>query len=67
MINQQVVRTDDGGRNVVLPMLVSAGTLTRRAVEKTWLTASNAKHDRIGSELKTLGGNIYAQCFSITC
>ena len=24
----------------------------RRAVEKTWLTASNAKVDRIGSELK---------------
>ena len=24
----------------------------RRAVEKTWLTASNAKSDRIGSELK---------------
>ena len=43
-----------GGRNVILPMLVSAGTLTRRAVERTWLTASNSKADRIGSELKTL-------------
>ena len=41
-----------GGRNVILPMLVAAGTLTRRAVERTWLTASNAKQDRIGSELK---------------
>ncbi|QRW18835.1 DNA polymerase gamma 1 [Rhizoctonia solani] len=30
------------------------GTVTRRAIEKTWLTASNAKANRIGSELKTL-------------
>lgn len=29
------------------------GTITRRAVEKTWLTASNAKKTRIGSELKS--------------
>ena len=43
---------DEGGRNVILPMMVTAGTLTRRAVERTWLTASNAKADRIGSELK---------------
>jgi DNA polymerase gamma 1 len=48
-----VVQIDD--RNVILPHLVCAGTLTRRAVEKTWLTASNTKEDRIGSELKTLG------------
>ena len=47
-----------GGRNVILPMLVAAGTLTRRAVERTWLTASNAKQDRIGSELKVRYGPI---------
>ena len=55
--DQLVVDCDgsgSGGRNVILPMLVSAGTLTRRAVERTWLTASNAREDRIGSELKTL-------------
>ena len=34
--------------------MVPAGTLTRRAVERTWLTASNAKADRIGSELKSM-------------
>ena len=28
--------------------------MTRRAVEKTWLTASNARPDRIGSELKAM-------------
>jgi DNA polymerase gamma 1 len=31
---------------------VVAGTLTRRAVEPTWMTASNAYVDRVGSELK---------------
>ncbi|KAL6942063.1 DNA-directed DNA polymerase gamma mip1 [Hanseniaspora vineae] len=30
------------------------GTVTRRAVENCWLTASNAKKNRIGSELKSL-------------
>jgi DNA polymerase gamma 1 len=34
-------------------MRLCAGTLTRRAVERTWLTASNARADRVGSELKT--------------
>jgi hypothetical protein len=28
------------------------GTVTHRAIEKTWLTASNAKKNRVGSELK---------------
>ncbi len=30
------------------------GTVTRRAVEKTWLTAANAKEGIVGSELKSL-------------
>ncbi|XP_013394573.2 DNA polymerase subunit gamma-1, partial [Lingula anatina] len=38
----------------ILPRIVTAGTVTRRAVEKTWLTASNAYSDRIGSELKAM-------------
>ena len=54
--NQMVVKT--GGNNAenmaIIPQLVTAGTLTRRAVEKTWLTASNAKEDRVGSELKAM-------------
>jgi len=37
----------------IIPQMVTAGTLTRRAVEGTWLTASNARKDRIGSELKS--------------
>lgn len=34
--------------------MVTAGTITRRAVEPTWLTASNARPDRVGSELKAM-------------
>jgi DNA polymerase gamma 1 len=36
----------------IIPQVVAMGTITRRAVEKTWMTASNAKKNRIGSELK---------------
>lgn len=36
----------------ILPQVAVSGTLTRRAVEPTWMTASNAYKDRIGSELK---------------
>ena len=34
--------------------LTVAGTVTRRAVEPTWLKASNAYEDRVGSELNLL-------------
>lgn len=37
---------------IILPKLVTMGTITRRATENTWLTASNSKKNRIGSELK---------------
>jgi len=39
---------------MILPQIVPMGTITRRAVENTWLTASNAKKDRVGSELKAM-------------
>ena len=39
---------------VILPQVVTMGTVTRRAIEKTWLTASNAKKNRVGSELKSM-------------
>lgn len=38
----------------ILPQLVIAGTLTRRAVERTWLTAANAEEQRVGSELRAM-------------
>ncbi|GAA5989690.1 hypothetical protein JCM10908_000590 [Rhodotorula pacifica] len=39
---------------LILPQVVPMGTITRRAVERTWLTASNAKKNRVGSELKSM-------------
>ena len=39
---------------VILPQVITMGTVTRRAIEKTWLTASNAKKNRVGSELKAM-------------
>lgn len=38
----------------IVPRVITAGTVTRRAVEQTWLTASNAYLDRVGSELKAM-------------
>lgn len=42
------------GRGYILPQIIPMGTITRRAVENTWLTASNAKANRVGSELKSM-------------
>jgi DNA polymerase gamma 1 len=39
---------------VILPQMTAMGTITRRAIERTWLTASNAKKNRVGSELKAM-------------
>jgi DNA polymerase gamma 1 len=38
----------------ILPQIIPMGTVTRRSVERTWLTASNAKKNRVGSELKSM-------------
>lgn len=46
--------TSDPKLGFILPQLIPMGTITRRAVEKTWLTASNAKKNRVGSELKSM-------------
>ncbi|XP_028920802.1 DNA polymerase subunit gamma-1 isoform X1 [Ornithorhynchus anatinus] len=45
---------EEGRYGAILPQVVTAGTITRRAVEPTWLTASNAREDRVGSELKAM-------------
>jgi DNA polymerase gamma 1 len=41
-------------RGIIIPQVITMGTVTRRAIEKTWLTASNAKKNRVGSELKAM-------------
>lgn len=38
----------------IIPQVVVSGTLTRRAVEPTWMTATNAQSERIGSELRSM-------------
>ncbi|XP_003702316.2 DNA polymerase gamma, catalytic subunit tam [Megachile rotundata] len=38
----------------ILPVVVVCGTLTRRAVEPTWMTASNSDEERVGSELRAM-------------
>lgn len=38
----------------IVPQVVVSGTLTRRAVEPTWMTASNAHPERVGSELRCM-------------
>ncbi|KAI5964481.1 MIP1 [Candida theae] len=48
---------------IIIPNLASMGTITRRATENTWLTASNAKRNRIGSELKALIEAPEGYCF----
>ena len=53
-VNMQFPPKDEGKYGIILPQMVAMGTVTRRAVERTWLTASNAKANRIGSELKSM-------------
>lgn len=47
-------KKDATKQGFILPQLIPMGTITRRAVENTWLTASNAKKTRVGSELKAM-------------
>lgn len=47
----------------ILPQVIPMGTITRRAVENTWLTASNAKKNRVGSELKAMVKAPDGYCF----
>lgn len=44
----------DNSYGAIIPQVVVCGTLTRRAVEPTWMTASNAQLERIGSELRSM-------------
>ncbi|KAI9703129.1 MAG: DNA-directed DNA polymerase gamma mip1 [Candelina mexicana] len=47
----------------ILPQVIPMGTITRRAVENTWLVASNAKPNRVGSELKSMVRAPPGYCF----
>lgn len=54
LVNMGLEKRPQGKYGMILPQMITMGTVTRRAVEKTWLTASNAKKNRIGSELKSM-------------
>lgn len=51
--SNEITRTIDD-MAAIIPQVVVCGTLTRRASEPTWMTASNAQSDRIGSELRSM-------------
>ncbi|WVR04955.1 hypothetical protein IAU60_001967 [Kwoniella sp. DSM 27419] len=53
-IMDQMVVYQSPSSGMILPQVITMGTVTRRAVEATWLTASNAKKNRVGSELKAM-------------
>lgn len=68
IMSQMVVwkdKPDDKGQDLgyILPQVIPMGTITRRAVENTWLTASNAKSNRVGSELKSMIAAPPGYCF----
>lgn len=48
------LRDEDMEYGAIIPQVVVCGTLTRRAMEPTWMTASNAQRERIGSELRAM-------------
>jgi DNA polymerase gamma 1 len=48
---------------IILPQTAPMGTVTRRATEATWMTASNAKKNRVGSELKSMVQAPEGYCF----
>jgi DNA polymerase gamma 1 len=73
-MSQMVVYKGDGAKGpdqvtgasetgYILPQVIPMGTVTRRAVENTWLTASNAKNNRVGSELKSMVKAPPGYCF----
>ena len=53
-VDMQFARSAEHKWGMILPQVITMGTVTRRAIEKTWLTASNAKKNRVGSELKAM-------------
>src|SRR5436305_4030781 len=57
------VEAKQEGFGIILPQVIPMGTITRRAVENTWLTASNAKNNRVGSELKSMVRAPPGYCF----
>jgi DNA polymerase gamma 1 len=60
---EKKLRKTKNSQAFILPQLIPMGTITRRSVENTWLTASNAKVNRVGSELKSMVKAPPGYCF----
>jgi len=58
-----VAREGSDDLGAILPRVIVCGTVTRRAVEPTWLTASNQDTTRVGSELKAMIQSPPGYCF----
>ncbi|TID23209.1 hypothetical protein CANINC_003226 [Pichia inconspicua] len=63
LLKNSKMKSEDKDIGYIIPQIIPMGTITRRAVEKTWLTASNAKKSRLGSELKSLIKAPAGYCF----
>ncbi|XP_055913074.1 DNA polymerase subunit gamma-1, mitochondrial [Eupeodes corollae] len=48
------LQSEEREYGAIIPQVVVCGTLTRRAMEPTWMTASNAQRERVGSELRSM-------------
>lgn len=50
-----IMEMEDGnqGVGVIIPQCIPMGTVTRRSVDATWVTAANARMNDIGSEVKS--------------
>lgn len=54
--NRHPAYSEEEDYGAILPQVVTAGTITRRAVEPTWLTASNARVGlRAGRRIQAAG------------
>lgn len=60
---RRTAKSTADSKGFILPQVIPMGTITRRAVENTWLTASNAKKNRVGSELKAMVKAPQGYCF----
>ena len=46
--------SEQRNRGGIVPRVVTIGTVTSVAIGETWLTASNTKENRVGSEFKAI-------------
>ena len=64
LVNKEAINKARQDRlGAILPQVVPAGTITRRATETLWLTASNVRADRVGSEFKGVVAPFPGYCF----